>query len=225
MREQVGLFYFWPCYMARGIKPTPPTLEVQSINHWTAKVVLLFPFWINGGEMEAICWKHLAPSNVINIYSGCCWCSDAFMALQWQRFMEVGKFGPSSWWSLNCLYNLGQVTSESIYSSQRGIIFLKSDIFCVCVCEAIYINKLYKWSCQAETLTWSYLFPRCLLAYLPLLYLLTFQALTEQEFYIMKAGMRRVVGVPVPESRRGWWHCVHWCVPKMYPRAWHPGSA
>ena len=44
MREQVGLFYFWPCYMACGIKPTPLTLEVQSLNHWTAKVNLLFPF-------------------------------------------------------------------------------------------------------------------------------------------------------------------------------------
>lgn len=32
---------------------------------------------------------------------------------------------------------------------------------------------------------------------------------------IMKAVMRRVVGVPVPESRHGWWHCVLWCDPKI----------
>ena len=39
-------FFFWPCSMAcrilvpqRRIKPMPPALEMQSLNHWTAREV------------------------------------------------------------------------------------------------------------------------------------------------------------------------------------------
>ena len=40
-------YYFWPHHMAHvilvphpGIEPVPPTLESQSLNHWTAREVL-----------------------------------------------------------------------------------------------------------------------------------------------------------------------------------------
>ena len=49
-REFVGLFFFsvffWPHCMAcgvlvppPGIKPAPPALEAQNLNHWTAREV------------------------------------------------------------------------------------------------------------------------------------------------------------------------------------------
>ena len=44
---------FWPCCKACGIlvpqpwnPPTPPTLEAWSLNHWTTREVLHFPFLI-----------------------------------------------------------------------------------------------------------------------------------------------------------------------------------
>ena len=43
--QVVLFFFFWPCHRAcgvfvprPGIKPVPPTLEVQSLNHWTTRV-------------------------------------------------------------------------------------------------------------------------------------------------------------------------------------------
>ena len=44
-------FIFWPCHVACGnlvpwvgIEPSPPALEEQSPNHWTARELLISPF-------------------------------------------------------------------------------------------------------------------------------------------------------------------------------------
>ena len=44
------ILIFWPCRMAcrilvprPGIEPVPPAVEVQSLNHWTAREVLAKP--------------------------------------------------------------------------------------------------------------------------------------------------------------------------------------
>ena len=41
-------FFFWLCRVARGIlvprpgiEPTPPAMQVQSLNHWTSREVLI----------------------------------------------------------------------------------------------------------------------------------------------------------------------------------------
>ena len=45
-------YFFWPCHAAcgilvprPGIEPAPPSLEAQSLNHWTAREVPVWYFW------------------------------------------------------------------------------------------------------------------------------------------------------------------------------------
>ena len=47
------MFIFWPCCVVcgilvpqPGIKPVPPALKMQSLNHWTSREVPKIPQWI-----------------------------------------------------------------------------------------------------------------------------------------------------------------------------------
>ena len=63
-----GFFFFWPCNMAcgilvplPGIKPATFALEVQSLNHWTAREVLMGSILIHGKRQTRHllrCWLH-----------------------------------------------------------------------------------------------------------------------------------------------------------------------